>query len=123
MIEFICIFFPGLIAAGRCNLKRDINKLIVNYGGYTIFINIFTIWIMHSLGFIKKNVLVESNFKLDFALYYVLIAVVLAFILPTIVNYITVKRTMRNKKNDQRSHKGRYSRMCRYYKKELQNCS
>ena len=88
MLEFICIFFPGLIAAGRCNLKRDINKLIVNYGGYTIFINIFTIWIMHSLGFIKKNVLVESNFKLDFALYYVLIAVVLAFILPTIVNYI-----------------------------------
>lgn len=88
MIEFICIFFPGLIAAGRCNLKRDINKLIVNYGGYTIFINIFTIWIMHNLGFIKKNTLVESNFKLDFSLYYVLIAVVLAFILPTVVNYI-----------------------------------
>ena len=88
MIEFICIFFPGLIAAGKCDLKRDINKLIVNYGGYTIFINIFTIWIMHSLGFIKKNVLAASNFKLDFSLYYVLIAVVLAFILPTIVNYI-----------------------------------
>lgn len=88
MLEFICIFFPGLIAAGRCNLKRDFNRLIIYYGGYTIFINIFTIWIMHSLGFIKKNVLVESNFKLDFSLYYVLIAVVLAFILPTVVNYI-----------------------------------
>jgi hypothetical protein len=43
MIEFICIFFPGLIAAGKCDLKRDVNRLIVNYGGYTIFINIFTI--------------------------------------------------------------------------------
>ena len=29
--------------------------------------------------------------------------------------YIPEKRTMRNKKNDQRSHKGRYSRICRCY--------
>ncbi len=105
MIEFICIFFPGLIAAGRCDLKRDFNKLIINYAGYTIFINIFTIWIMHSLGFVEKNVLVESNFKLDFSLYYVLIAVFLAVILPTVVNYIkdhfkiNFRKVIRNEKS------------------------
>ena len=62
---------------------------------------------MHSLGFIKKNVLVESNFKLDFALYYVLIAVVLAFILPRIVNYIKdhFKINFRMVSSDEKSKK------------------
>lgn len=88
MIEFICIFFPGLIAAGRCDLKRDINKLIVNYGGYTIFINIFTIWIMHSIGLINGDMLNQRVFGIKVSLIYALIATALAFVLPTIINYI-----------------------------------
>ena len=90
MFEFICLFLPSFISIKR-NLKKEeknILSIIIKYCEYNIVINylvLMSYFILNS----KKVMLVDRDmFTLKFGLEYIMMAVLLAFVLPIFVDFI-----------------------------------
>ena len=98
-MEWICWLFPACVAMSimykrnkETEKKFHVIKELCDYGCWVIGINIITLIVIHCLG--VRNVLVEAFSSLSFALKYLVIATVIAGIVPYIkelMSNITIK--------------------------------
>ena len=105
MIQFICYFFPAIVAVWitEACMKENFNlkKFIYHYGMYTALINI-TIYMIITLFFSPViTYLTPESFTYNFTIKYLGIALLLAIALPIIYkiiknrynNHIALKRS------------------------------
>ena len=92
MLELICFCFPAVISINiLSNLDKtmSLEKKVFKYFVYNLLINIFALL---TIGFINNFQVLYINklFTIAFSLKYLLLATVIAIVLPIIINYIKV---------------------------------
>lgn len=87
-MEFICVFLPALLAAGKeINFKKDDNfKMLVIYSKYCLCINFILLLILNIIG--KSNSPFTGWHTVLFYTFYMIISLVLAEFLPKTFEFI-----------------------------------
>lgn len=104
MIGFVCVFFPALISLKyviKEEERKDILKIIEEYGKYTIYINLI---ILLFLFLIKDSYFRFNNdmFSIKMAFLYLLVSSIIARFLPMVIEYIntSIKISIKRCKNE-----------------------
>ncbi|MBQ6477604.1 MAG: hypothetical protein IJI43_04145 [Bacilli bacterium] len=86
-MEFICLFFPTLIAMGKDINTKNIYKVIYDYAMYNLSINFISFLIVRVVT--QSQLVIDSNlWTMKFTLKYIILSSFIALILPKVIEFL-----------------------------------
>lgn len=89
MIKFICLFLPAILAISKDEFRESKIYIVKKYVLYNLLINTIILCILDVKNkFIPLSLGDTERFNVHFSVQYLLLAIILSFTLPKLVNII-----------------------------------